>query len=64
MISCNLMEKLDNKGLRSCLERSRLAARVAEGLGGEKAQTELLRLTGYTPARSKAWPRPDSLPAP
>lgn len=41
------MEKPDIKGLWSRLGRSRLAARVAEDLGGEKAQAEVLRLTGY-----------------
>lgn len=41
------MEKPGNKGLWSRLGRSRLAARVAEDLGGDKAQAELLRLTGY-----------------
>lgn len=42
------MEKPDIKGLWSRLGRSRLAARVAEDLGGDKAQAELLRLAGYS----------------
>ncbi len=41
------MEKPELHGLWARLGRSRLAARVAEDLGGEKARAEILRVVGY-----------------